>query len=568
MFRPVDRRLFLQTGLAAVGAALATSGKRGFALPFQDFTSTPPWTPIPATAPILRIPLANPVMQVGGLPFSPHWYGDDFAGGDFPFHSPESPRKWANLDEHTDVAIIGGGLSGLATAYEMRGREWVLFDLRTRMGGVAQGERWNQQPYSLGSAYFMVPDDDSPEDRLYSDLGVYDLAEVDRGGGFRFEYGGVILDDVCGECTPEEVAALASYMETVQFYANREYPDIPWTEPATQKLVRQLDKSSFHDAVIAACGGTVPPLLANALQAYCYSSFGVGWDELSAAAGWNFIAAEEFGRIVMPGGNAGLAMLLWQELRKRGNTHSGRPRMRGGCTVTDIQLVDQGVALAWRDATGATRTLGAKHVVYAGSKHIFHHMMPSAQGADPQKFEALHQVHSVPYVVANVLLNKNVPEKFYDLFAIHDKSFPMTGDAFAKDSRITDAVDGTFAIASAHPNSDVLTLYWPLPWHTSRFTLVLGNSLMDYATRAAPQISQLLPVVGLSDADVAEIRLTRWGHAMPFAMPGQYQGDLCDLLRRPLGGDRIWFANQDTWLLPAVETCLSEARWVAKHLSV
>lgn len=565
MTTPLPRRDFLRTGFAAVGAfMLAPSNKRFWTLP-QGVGSHPQWTPIAQSRPILEIPSAGPVVTIDGLPFAPTWFGDSFASGGLPFHAPESPPRWAQLDEHVDVAVIGGGLSGLATAHSLRDRNWVLFDLRTRFGGNAMGESWNRLPYSLGSAYFMVPDKGSDLDQLYDSLGVYAQAKIDATPGFHFEFGGEILDDICQNCSPEEFAALKKYRAAVQEYANNNYPDIPWTDAATRELVRQLDTQTFHESVDATCGGTTPPMLARALQAYCYSSFGVGWDELSAAAGWNFIAAEEFGRIVLPGGNAGLATLYWKELASVPWISPERPRMRAGCMVTNIRMEPQGASIAWRDLTGKTHTLGAKHIVYAGSKHILPHMLPELSTLDPEKFEAVHQVQSVGYLVVNVLLTQRVHEVFYDLFTIHDNQFPMGDEAFESDRRITDAVNGTFAVASSHPHGDVLTLYWPLPWHTARFTIIYDESVLTYAALAAPQIKRLLEVVGLSDAAVASIRMTRWGHAMPYARPGTYAGDLCDVLRRPLN-DRVWFANQDNWLLPAVETCLSEASWVAKNM--
>ena len=561
----IQRRDFLRTGFAAVGAFMLTpSNRRLWNLP-QDFGNRARWTPIAQSCPILPIPSVTTSTIIDGLPFAPTWFGDSFASGGFPFHSPESPPRWAQLDEHVDVAVIGGGLSGLATAHALRNRNWVLFDLRTRFGGSAMGESWNRLQYSLGSAYFMVPDKGSDLDRLYDSLGVYAHAQVDTGAGFRFEFGGEILDDICENCTPEEIVALKKYGAAVQDFANKNYPEIPWTDDATREFVRQLDTQNFHESVDAICGGTTPPMLARALEAYCFSSFGVGWDELSAAAGWNFIAAEEFGRLVMPGGNAGLATLFWKELAGIPCKSPDRPRLRAGCIVTNIRMEAQGVSLAWRDLTGKTHTLGAKQVVYAGSKHILKHMMPELSTLDPEKYEATNQVLSVPYLVVNVLLTRRVHEKFYDIFTIHDEQFPMSANDFEQDRRITDAVNGTFAVATPHPNGDILTLYWPLPWHTARFSIISDESVLTYAALAAPQIKRILEVLSVTDSDVASIRMTRWGHAMPYARPGTYSGDLCDVLRRPMN-DRIWFANQDNWLLPAVETCLQEAMWVAKNM--
>ena len=566
MPRDLRRREFLGAGLAAVGSYLIASTARGRGWdPPPLVRPWPDWAAVPSTTPILRIPAVSPTVSIGGLPFHPKWLGDSFSGGGFPFHTPEAPPRWAALDEHVDVAIVGGGLSGLATAHEMRDRDFVLFDLRDRFGGNAIGEEWKRIPYSLGSAYFMVPDDGDALDRLYTSLGVYEAARIDEGSGFRIEYGDVLLDDLCADCTQEERLAFERYRAAVLHYANNAYPYLPWIDAASEAVVRSLDGQTFHEAVTAACAGPVPALLAKAIQAYCYSSFGVGWDELSAAAGWNFVAAEEFGRIVLPGGNAGFATMLWDSLAALPPRANGRARLRGNCMVTAMRLDRHGVALSYRGPGGEPRTLGANQVVYAGSKHIFPHLVEGLAAIDPAKYEATQRVHTVGYIVANVLLNRPVHPEFYDIFSIHDDQFPMGDEAFEQDRRITDCLDGSFAYATAHPQGDVLTLYWPLPWHTARFTIIDDASLTTYATLAAPQIRRLLALVGMSASDINSIRMARWGHAMPWAPPGTYSDELCAELRRPLA-DRIWFANQDNWLLPAVETCLTEAMWVAKHL--
>ena len=600
-----SRRAFLHTGLAAVGAMLALPASRaagaasrlsslathsnlagwgGTSSAFGDLSSSPLYTPVPASAPILRLngfggAGVGPIEHISGLPFSPVWYGDEFPSGGLPFHVPESPRQWATLDEHVDVVVIGGGLSGLATARALMlgapadangsatrgGKDWVLFELRSRMGGVASGESWNRIPYSLGSAYFMVPDKGDAFDQLYTDLGVWDHARVDKGTGFQLEYQDAIIQDLCQGCSPEEQKALQAYQAAVQVFANRAYPNIPWANDRERAYAQQLDQQTFRGAVEQICGRSIPPLLHKSLQAYCYSSFGVGWDELSAAAGWNFIAAEEFGRIVLPGGNAGLATMLWNDLVRAPLRPNGRARMRAGCMVTDIKLVPQGVMLAWRDPTGRTHTMGARHVVYTGPKHVFRHMMQDISEIDPDKSDAMNSVFTVPYVVANVLLNTRVPRDFYDLFLVHDRAFPDSPEACQVDRRITDAVYGGFAVARSHAEADVLTLYWPLPWHTSRFTVVQEAQWRDYATLGAPQIGRMLSVLGMAPHHVECVRLARWGHAMAYAPIGTYSGDLCPTLRRPVA-DRIWFASQDTWMLPAVETCLTEAWWVAKQI--
>ncbi len=90
------------------------------------------------------------------------------------------------------------------------------------------------------------------------------------------------------------------------------------------------------------------------------------------------------------------------------------------------------------------------------------------------------------------------------------------------------------------------------------FTIVGESDWQAYAELGASQIRRGLETIGMSAADIAQVRLTRWGHAMPFAQPGQIADGLAETVRRPIA-ERIWFVNQDNWLLPAVETCLEEA---------
>src|SRR5271167_1012497 len=52
-----------------------------------------------------------------------------------------------------DVVIIGGGPSGLCSAYRLRDTNFLLLEKEPRLGGNAISEQWNGQWYSTGAAY-------------------------------------------------------------------------------------------------------------------------------------------------------------------------------------------------------------------------------------------------------------------------------------------------------------------------------------------------------------------------------------------------------------------------------
>lgn len=517
-----------------------------------------PGLPLCDSDPLRAITL-GPSSVIGGVPFAPTWHGDSFAGGSLPFHQCESCSDPASPDEFVDVAVVGGGLSGLASAWLLRDRKPVLFDLRPRFGGNAMGESWEGIPHSMGSAYFIVPDRGSRLESMYQSLGFLRDARIDQ-GPFTFEWRGQISQDPCLQgCDPEQAAAVEAYRSLVQHFAFEAYPDIPL--PEQDGWIRDLDRISLKAFLDAKVGPNLPLSYAAAIQAYCFSSFGVGWDELSAAAGWNFIAAEEFGRIVLPGGNVGLARAMWSQLRdlEQLGPCAGGNLLRAGCTVERIRLLASGgVEVRWREPGGKQRTMHAKHVILANAKHIGAFLIEELATLDEAKADAIQQIATVPYLVANVLLDRPLPTDIYDLFLLHDRRFPMSGSAFEQDRRIVDAVDGSFGLRPPSRRRDVLTLYWPLPWHTARFTIVGTDDWLTYAEIGASQVRRAVETLGLSVDDIAQVRLVRWGHAMPFAQPGQIADGIAETVRRPIA-ERIWFVNQDNWMLPAVETCLEEA---------
>lgn len=82
-----------------------------------------------------------------------------------------------------DVAIIGGGLCGLATAHSLqaRGRNWRLFEARERLGGrVLTAKSSDGTPVDLGATWFW-PRTQPAITRLVADLGLTSFEQLDDG---------------------------------------------------------------------------------------------------------------------------------------------------------------------------------------------------------------------------------------------------------------------------------------------------------------------------------------------------------------------------------------------------
>lgn len=574
LVRGVTRREAMRAGLnvglgaglgaAAIGLArlAGVRGSSAFAGPLAPPSPGATWSG-PTGHPILQLAESLDSVWIDGLPFAEGWTGDDFANDAFPFHSCENcfpDGGPPEPSEEVDVAVIGGGLSGLATADALRHRRVALFELRNRMGGTAAGERWRETSCSLGSAYFIVPDLGSDLEALYRRLGVWPGSAVAQGEVSVEIDGDLVMDLLQWDgFTPAEQAVVRRYAEVVRYFAEEAYPEIPLPRDRDVQWILDLDRSTLRADIEKRVGATLPKRLAEAIQAYCYSSFGVGWDQISAASGWNFIAAEEFGRIVLPGGNAGLASALWESVRHTERVQR-RSILRPRRKVVDVRLDGDGVRVTWSDGLQFA-SVRARHAVLANAKSVAKYMLPELSELDPEKFEAVHQFTTCAYAVVNVLMEQSSAQRFYDLFLLGSSGgrggFPMDAGSAEKALKVIDVLDGGYAAAGGGA-STILTLYWPLPWGSARFALLGPEGWANFAAALVPQLRSILALLGLDTSSIHQIRMSRWGHAMPIARPDAIADGLPELLRRPIA-DRIWFVNQDNWLLPAVETCLLEA---------
>lgn len=553
------RRQILKAGLGlfACGAARSALGAVGRRPPRAVDWSLKASRPL---APRAFDP--NPRI-IGGFPIKSWFEGDDFNDGlNIPFHSAENNFPGGQPpepDEVVPVVVVGGGISGLATAYLLRQYNPVVFELHDRFGGNAQGGTLNGAEYSLGSAYVITPDPGGALDTLYRDIGLHEVVRPDVDPA-PVEFDGQINPDIwSGMGVPaEDLPLYEAYRQLVLRMADKEYPDVPFAE----QWMRDLDRITLKAHIEGELGQAVPTALAAAIQAYCYSSFNAGWEELSACSGWNFLAAEEYGRWIFPGGNAWMADAFWQRLYLLDALDPAHaPHLRANARVVDVRVLASGMTqVTWRTPEGLFRSMLAQRVVMACPKHVCRHVIHQLEAVDEVKFNAMNMQRR-PYVVANVVLDRAIERDFYDIFLVGDaESFPFNTGQASLFWRYTDALDGSYASRTdALPHRvSVLSLYWPLSYDTARFDLVLDDPILAFGEALANHLPETLDLLGVPTSAVREVRFARWGHALPISRVGFIANGTPEELIRPFLNS-VYFVNQDNWALPAVENSLFDA---------
>src|SRR5262245_6942437 len=148
--------------------------------------------------------------------------------------------------EKVPLAIVGGGMSGLASAYLLRKHRPVLLERAERFGGNSRGESWRGLDYSIGAAYFVKPEKDSPIDRLIRELKLGERCRertaedpVVLNGKRHYEFWRGETDPA----RPRQFRRLRRHFRDVLEEKNGWfYPDIPVTDAARRKRIDALDK--------------------------------------------------------------------------------------------------------------------------------------------------------------------------------------------------------------------------------------------------------------------------------------------------------------------------------------
>ncbi len=266
-----------------------------------------------------------------------------------------------------------------------------------------------------------------------------------------------------------------------------------------------------------------------------------------------------------------MADQLWHRIHETDKTDPDHaPHLRPGRRVVDLRIEPDGRSLVtWVEPDGSFSSLLAKEVVMACPKNIARHIIHNLEEDEPIRYGAM-RLNRRAYMVANVVIDRPAPLEFYDIFLLNNpETFPMSDGEASSFWQYTDVLDGSFTpgpYANSLPTRpSVLTLYWPLPFESARFTLVLGDPILAYGEALASKIRSTLELVGLSDSNVMEIRLTRWGHALPLARVGFLADGIPQILKNPYR-DSVHFVNQDNWALPAVENSILDALEVAESI--
>ena len=454
--------------------------------------------------------------------------------------------------KNVDVAIVGGGIAGLAAARALAQagiEDYCLFELEDEAGGNSRGGVVGGFACPWGAHYVPVPGPYA--DELADLLVEYKLRTV--------ESGQVRYDEFSLCHSPQERLYIAGGWQegllpirgqnAATFEAYRRFADlvqaatrpgaftIPTIRCRWDETLAALDGQSFAQWLDQQ--GVKDHALRWYLDYCCHDDYGAGLDQVSAWAGLHYFASrhgfavpDAQGDFNGQGDND--ALLTWPE----GNAWLARrlaaPHAERTITGSVVLRIDEGrdeIALDVLDAaSGSITRWNARRAVICTPLFVAARLLvnpPEALQAAAQKLP------HAPWLVANVHIDEPLVE--------HRGGAPLSWDNVIYDAPGLGYVNAMNQSTLPYDGATVLSYYRSFgnDPRGGRQAL-LDGSWEQWTETILAELS--IPHPDLRDK-VRHIGIMRYGHAMAIPAPGVRGSDWLAALRTPSG--RIAFAHSD-----------------------
>jgi len=405
-----------------------------------------------------------------------------------------------------DFVIVGGGVSGLAAAYRLHHRDFLLLEKEPHWGGNAYAMEYEGSAFATGTAFL------AKDEYAYHFAKEIGLTPLPVNSPDASIIRGELIPDTWGEglnTLPYDAPVREGFQK---FKKEMLAIDV-------EKRGKELFSKPFSDFLKG-----YPVELKQWWDNYGPSNWGATSDE--TAAGLAIDALQEMAgesrtddRYTWPGGLGAITKKLAEILQA---TH--KDRMVTGATTVAVVSEKEEVQVTYM-LGGELKTVGAKAVIMATPKFITRRIV---EGLPEKQSDAMHQIRYIPYPVVNLIFDKPVFNHGYD--------------TWCPSNSFTDFVVADWVIQKQpdyEQKFNILSCYTPMK-EDDRVQLLSENGARKIAGNVLSDFQKLMP--GLN-VDPVEVHIYRRGHPMFMSTPGLYT-QIQPLARHSM--DRVFFANTDS----------------------
>lgn len=406
-----------------------------------------------------------------------------------------------------DVVIVGGGVSGLAAAYKLRDRDFLLLEKEPHWGGNAYLMDYNGSAYATGAAFLDGEDDEGF--LLAREIGIEPLPINNWDGSI---VKGEFVADTWGDGIDKLPYNLATKNLFHRFRENTLAID-------REKRKEELQNTSWQSYMRG-----YPQEIIEWWDNYGPSNWGAKSADTAAFIPLyelHMIAGKDRKdeRYTFPGGLGAISKKLVETLEP---TH--QERMLTGATIVAVEN-DKSEARVTYIQGGELKTVAAKAVIMATPKFITRRLV---QGLPEKQSDAMQQIRYIPYAVVNLIYDKPVFNNGYD--------------TWCPGNRFSDVIVADWVIKKQpgyQQKYNILSCYTPME-EDERALLLTEDGARKMAGEVLADFQKLMPS---TNVDPVEVHIYRRGHPLYMSTPGLF-ATVQPVVREPFG--RILFANTDS----------------------
>ena len=433
-------------------------------------------------------------------------------------------REQRNFDvqadswETTRVAIVGGGVAGLSSAWKLSKEnfdDFVLLELEKDIGGTSRSGKGDPVGYPWGAHYLPVPFPENTElvsllDEMSLIDGQVTSAEwrvkeefLCREPEERVFYKGRWYDGLylhAGE-SQDDKRQLAEFQKHIDRWVNwrdargRRAFVVPGANCSDDAEATSLDRVSFADWLRQ--NGFNSARLLWYCDYACRDDYGLKLDQTSAWAGLFYFCSrvrksgdESQQFITFPEGNGRFVNHLFNRVKDR---------VRKAFVVVSIIPRESGVDVIGLE-NGVLRGVRCEKVIYASPVFTAPYVIRGF--ADNASFTAADFQHNA-WFVANLFLKDRPPARFA-------RDFPLAWDNVLYESPSLGYVNATHQKGIDYGPA-IFTYYYPMCHEPEGRTKLFNYSWRELADVCLTDIARAHPDI----YDLCErVDIMRWGHAM------------------------------------------------------
>ena len=452
----------------------------------------------------------------------------------------ESLQWTKTAKRETEIVIVGGGLAGLSAAHELRGRNFVLYELSSRLGGSSAAGLHEGISFCQGAHYDLAYPEYYGEEvlRLFEKLEIIRYEPWKKIWSFKDEQhlipfyrkqqcyeNGQIRGDVIREGPKKD-----------QFYAI--VLDYLGAMPLPTRLIREehrhLNQISFSEFLEGKM--EVDPAFGRQLSYHMLDDYGGTIDQVSALAGIHYFTCRPYYNEAVdlfspPQGNHYFVEKIRNKIpsQRLKNNHLLRQinRSSGGFEAEVLDLTRKEVIPVKCD-----------HVIYAGQKHALQYVFPE----DYRLFENQY----APWMVVNILTEEK------------SKEYGFWQNEFLGDQKeFLGFIDSSVQSSDQLKGHRVFSGYYCLePQNREYLTTIPENK-----ERIALETIEKIEAVLKKRLKVIAAYIHVMGHAMPIPQPGYLFRDANDMTN-----SGMLYAGVDNGRLPLLYEAIDSGLMTAGRI--